>query len=115
VGEAWAAWAATRKKGSYPGVLYRRIRARRGHQKAVVAVAHQILAVIHPMLRDNQPYEEPGVASYNQKRKPEITRRLVQRLERPGYQVTLEIPPIPKEIQSFTPPPETGPWESLSS
>jgi transposase len=97
-----AAWAATRKKGSYLGVLYRRIRARRGHQKAVMAVAHQILTVIYHMLRDNQPYHEPGLASYDEKRKPEVTRRLVQRLERLGYQVTLEVPLTAAEIHPFT-------------
>jgi transposase len=107
-----AAWAATRKKGSYMGVIYRRIRARRGHQKAVMAVAHHLLTVIYHMLRDSQPYQEPGAAYYDQKRKPEITKRLVQRLQRLGYQVTLEVPLSPAEIQEIAsataelPPPE---------
>jgi transposase len=97
-----AAWAATRKKGSYLGVLYRRIRARRGHQKAIMAVAHQLLTVIYHMLRDNQPYHEPGVACYDEKRKPKITRQLVRRLESLGYHVTLEIPLTPEEVHSIT-------------
>lgn len=72
-----AVWDATGKKGSYLGVLYRRVRARRGHQKAIMAVAYQILAVIYHTLCDNQPYKEPGVTSYDEKRKPQVTRRLV--------------------------------------
>jgi transposase len=93
-----AAWAATRKKGSYVGVLYRRVRSRRGHQKAIMAVAHHLLTVIYHMLHDNQPYKEPGTACYDEKRKPEITKRLVLRLQRLGYRVTLEIPMAPAEM-----------------
>ena len=105
-----AAWAATRKKGSYLGVLYRRVRGRRGHQKAIMAVAHQLLTVIYHMLKHNQPYKEPGTAYYDEKRKPEITRRLVQRLQRLGYQVMLEVPVTPAEIRDFVSnPPESGP------
>ena len=43
------------------------------------------------MLRDGQPYREPGATYYEDKRKPEITKRMVQRLEGLGYQVTLEV------------------------
>lgn len=110
-----AAWAATRKKGSYMGVIYRRIRARRGHQKAIMAVAHHLLTVIYHMLKDNQPYKEPGVASYDEKRKPAITKRLVQRLERLGYQVTLEVPLSPAEIREVvSATAESGPPEYAS-
>jgi transposase len=98
-----AAWAATRKKGSYLGAFYRRVRARRGHQKAIMALAHHMLTVIYHMLRDNQPYQEPGATYYEEKRKPEITRRMVQRLERLGYQVTLEVRLTAGEIREFGP------------
>jgi len=98
-----AAWAATRKKGSYLGAFYRRIRARRGHQKAIMALAHHMLTVIYHMLRDNQPYREPGASFYEDKRKPEITRRMVKRLERLGYQVTLEIRLTPDQIRELEP------------
>jgi len=97
-----AAWAATRKKGSYLGAFYRRVRARRGHQKAIMALAHHMLTVIYHMLRDNQPYKEPGATYYEEKRKPEITRRMVQRLERLGYQVTLEVRLTAGEIHEFS-------------
>ena len=98
-----AAWAAARKKGSYLGAFYRRIRARRGHQKAIMALAHHMLTVIYHMLRDNQPYREPGASFYEDKRKPEITRRMVKRLERLGYQVTLEIRLTPDQIRELEP------------
>lgn len=100
-----AAWAATNKHGSYMGALYRRIRARRGHQRAIMAVAHQLLTVIFHMLRDGRPYQEPGSGYYDQQRKPEITRRLVERLEKLGYQVTLEVPLTPEEVPQQAPAP----------
>jgi transposase len=98
-----AAWAATRKKGSYLGAFYRRVRARRGHQKAIMALAHHMLTVIYHMLRDNQPYREPGATYFDEKRKPEVTKRMVQRLERLGYQVTLEVRLTPEEIRDLEP------------
>jgi hypothetical protein len=74
-----------------------------------MAVAHQILTVIYHMLRDNQPYRDPGPDFYDQQRRPEITRRLVERLQRLGYQVTLEEPLNPPESESPQPTPEDMP------
>jgi hypothetical protein len=62
-----------------------------------MAVAHQMLTVIYHMLRHGTPYREPGEGYYDEKRKPEITRRLVKRLQRLGYQVTLEVAMTPEE------------------
>ncbi len=98
-----SAWAATRTGGSYLGALYRRIRARRGHQKAIMAVAHQLLTVIFYMLRDGAPYRELGALYYEQQRKPEMTKYLVGRLERLGYQVTLEVPLSEEEAELAVP------------
>ena len=96
------AWAATRKKGSYLGVLYRRVRGRRGHQKAIMAVAHQILIVIYQMLHHGTSYVEPGATYYDEKRKPAVTRYLVERLQRLGYLVTLEVPMEPEPAVAET-------------
>ncbi len=46
------AWAATRKKESQLAALYHRIRSRRGHQKAIMAVAHQLIVIIFQLLRE---------------------------------------------------------------
>lgn len=107
-----SAWAATNTRGSYMGALYRRIRARRGHQKAIVAVAHHILTAIFHMIRDQQPYQELGSGYYEQHRKPEITRYLVKRLQKLGYEVTLEIPlsaEEPERAIPVAPAPDTPP------
>jgi len=44
-----AALGATRKNG-YLQAKYRRVRSRRGHQRAVIAVAHAQLEIIHTLL-----------------------------------------------------------------
>jgi transposase len=85
-----AAHGAVRKKDSYFGALYRRVKARRGHKRAIVAVAHALLVVIYHVLLRQQPYEEWG-ARYLDARQPEKSaQRLVRRLQELGYQVTLE-------------------------
>jgi transposase len=38
-------WAATRVKDSYLGALFRRVLARRGHPKALVAVANKLIVI----------------------------------------------------------------------
>src|SRR4249920_4083883 len=46
------AWAATRKKDSYYGAQFRRLRAKRGPKKAICAVAASMLTAIYHMLKD---------------------------------------------------------------
>ncbi len=45
------AWAATRKKDSYYGAQFKRLRATRGPKKAICAVAASMLTAIYHMLR----------------------------------------------------------------
>jgi transposase len=45
-----AANAAARSKGTYLAAHYARIKGRRGHKKAVVAVAHSILVIAWHLL-----------------------------------------------------------------
>ena len=107
-----AAWAATRKKDSYLGTVYRRVRGRRGHQKAIMALGHRMLTIIFHMLRDDQPYRELGTAYNNEKRKAKNTARMVRGLEDMGFRVTLEVLPTPEEIREFGSPaaaPKTEP------
>jgi hypothetical protein len=85
-----AAHGAIKTKDSYFGALYRRVKPRRGHKRAIVAVAHALLVVIYHVLLRQQPYEELG-ARYLDERHPEKSaQRLVRRLRELGYEVTLE-------------------------
>lgn len=89
------AWGATRDQDSYLAALFRRIRARRGEQKANMAVAHQLLTIIFHILRDGGVYQELGAAHFDLKNKSKITSKLTERLQKLGYYVTLQEIPSP--------------------
>ena len=82
-------WAVSHVKDSHLSALYRRIRGRRGEQKAIMAVAHELLTIIFHVVRDGTVYRELGASHYDRQNKPKITRKLVDRLQRLGYYVTL--------------------------
>ena len=88
-----AARGASRTKDSYFGALYRRVAARRGDKRAVVAVAHALLVVIYHLLLWQKPYAELGADYFDQLDRERTANRLVKRLERIGYQVTIEASP----------------------
>lgn len=81
------ATAASRTKRSYLGAQYRRIKTRRGHGKAVVAVAATILTVAYHLLKTGERYKDLGV-DYFTKRDPEReARRAIRKLQALGYEV----------------------------
>ncbi len=57
--------SAKRVKGSYFSSQYSRIAARRGNNRAAVAVAHSILTVIYHILKERVPYRELGSDYYD--------------------------------------------------
>jgi transposase len=83
--------AAGRTRGTHPNAQYTRIKRRRGHKKAIVAVAHSILVSADYILRDRVPYEDLGGDYFGNRERPErLTQHLVRQLERLGQRVTLE-------------------------
>ena len=87
------AHSAARTKGSYFQALYQRIRARRGVNKAIVAVAASILTTIYHMLKEGTMYQDLGPNHFDQRTKERQKNRLVQRLAALGYAV--ELAPLP--------------------
>ncbi len=85
-----AAWGAARTKGTYLAAQYRRLVARRGAQRAIVAIGHSILVSLYHMLRAGQPYADLGGTYFDQRERQAVQRRLVRRLERLGLTVTVE-------------------------
>jgi transposase len=85
-----AAWAATRKKGSYLSALYHRLVVRRGKKKAIAAVAHRLLVIIYHMLKDQASYRELGSDHFNKLNAAYVQRHHVRRLESLGFKVVLE-------------------------
>ena len=69
---------------------YLRIKSRRGHGKAIVAVAHSILISAYHVLERDQSYEDLGGDYFTRRVDTEnLTRRLVRQLERRVSSVTL--------------------------
>jgi transposase len=84
-----AAWAAGRTKQSYLGAQYRRLSARRGKKRALLAVGHSLLVIFYHMLKSDVEYQDLGVEYFDSLDPERLRRYLVKRLERLGYQVTL--------------------------
>jgi transposase len=84
-----AALSVAHSHGTYLAAKYRRIAARRGPKKALVAVEHAILAAIWTMAHTGALYDDPG-ADYLTRRDPErLKRHALGQLHHLGYDVTL--------------------------
>jgi len=84
-----AALAATRTKGSYLAALYKRLRPRIGHARALGAVKHSMITAYWHMLTTGQTYVELGGDYYDRRDPERLTRRLIGRLEALGNTVTI--------------------------
>jgi transposase len=83
--------AAARSKNTYLRAQYEQIKRRRGHKKAIAAVAHSILIAAYHVLKDDVPYHDLGGDYFARRADPQrITKRLVAQLERLGHLVTLQ-------------------------
>lgn len=85
-----AAWAATKRKGGYLSAQYRRLASRRGKNRAIVAVGHTILVAAYYILRDGVEYHDLGGDHFDRLRRERTVSNLVSRLQRLGYNVSLE-------------------------
>ncbi len=85
-----AAWGAARTKNSCWESLYRRYRGRMGHAKAIMALAHRLLVVIYHVIADQSEYREFGADYWDRRQRGKQAKKMVERLERLGYKVSLE-------------------------
>lgn len=85
-----AARGAVNTKDSALRARYRRVMRHRGHNKAVVAVAHAMLRAIYHILAESTTYRELGADYYDRRHQQRVTRRAIQLLERQGYRVVLD-------------------------
>jgi transposase len=76
-----AAQAAARKKDSYLSAQFHRLAARRGKNKASVAVGHTILVIAYHQLTRPELYHDLGSTYFDDDDRIRVQRRLVQRLE----------------------------------
>ena len=84
-----AAMSAARSHGTYYSVKYRRIAARRGPVKAIVALEHAMLIAIWNMLTTGTFYCDPGDDFYTRLNPDKAKNRALDQLRKMGYAVTL--------------------------
>lgn len=81
--------AAGRSKNTYLGAQYRRLAARRGRKRAALAVGHSILTIAYHMMDRGTRFEELGADYFDRRNPDQVKNRLVARLVKLGYQVSL--------------------------
>jgi transposase len=84
------AHVASKTKDTYLAAQYRRIAARRGKKRALVAVGHSILVIVYHILTRRRPYQDLGPTYFDERNRQRVEQRLVRRLERLGYVVNLQ-------------------------
>jgi len=75
------------------GAFYRRIRARHGGPKAVVATAHKLARIFYFMLQRQTPFQDPGADYYDK----QYRARVIRNLERRAATLGMKLEPIPTD------------------
>jgi transposase len=96
-GNAWwrrslcqAAWAASHTKATDLAARFRRVAARKGNKRVLVAVGHSILVSVYHRLTTKRPYGELGADSLDRIKADQLKRDFLKRLEQLGVQVTVQ-------------------------
>ncbi len=84
-----AAHAAVKCKGTYLRAIYHRLVQRRGHKKAIIAIAHKILKAAYYILSKREPYQELGANYLHQHHSQQLLKRMCRRFSQLGYHVSL--------------------------
>jgi transposase len=85
-----AALSVTRSRDTYFAAKYRRISARRGPMKALVAVERAMIIAAHGMLTNGDFYRDPGANYFTARRPGPIKANAIRQLQALGYTVTLQ-------------------------
>jgi transposase len=84
------AWAAARTKNTYLSSQFRRLAARRGKKRAIIAVAHTLIVIGYHLQKNQSNYEDLGGNYFDRIHSDGLKRYLVKRLQQLGHKVTLE-------------------------
>jgi transposase len=88
------AHAAGHSRKSYFGTQFGRLAARKGKQRAAIAVGHSILEATYFILRDDVPYHDLGPDYFDKLNKDHIIRNYKKRLEALGLVVEISEAPV---------------------
>lgn len=78
------------RSNSALGAFYRRIKARHGAPKAIVATAHKLARIIYHMLKNRVDYQDPGAEAYDEQQR----QRAIKRLQRQAAKFGLRVEPV---------------------
>jgi transposase len=84
-----AAASAINTNGSYYQSKFRRLKQRRGHKRALVAIAHAMLVAIYHMIKKGESYHELGASYLTEYEDARKKTDLVKQLQKLGYSVSL--------------------------
>jgi transposase len=84
-----AALSASRSKDTYLAAKYRRIAARRGPMKAIVATEHSILTAAWHLLADGECYADPGADHFTTLDPIKAKNNAIKKLNSLGFDVTI--------------------------
>ena len=79
------AWAAARTKNTYYQEKFHRLKTRRGHTKAIVAIAHRIMKCLYHIIKDGVRYKELGMEYLDRKTKTAKLTRLQKQAQSLGF------------------------------
>ncbi len=82
--------SARSAKDSYFSAQYQRIAARRGKNRATIAVAHSMLIAIYHVLKNNVPFHDLGSSYYDTFNREHKIKSYLKRLQALGWQPTAE-------------------------
>jgi transposase len=83
------AWAASRKKDSFLRMRFLRLKSRIGQNKAIVAIARQILVLVYHVLSTDRPYTDLGPNFYDKRDQQRSADHLARRLRALGFDLVL--------------------------
>lgn len=76
------------------GAFYRRIRTKHGAPKAITATARKIAVIVYHMLKDKEPYHDPGATYYEERFKERKLRNLKRQAKELGLRLVPEEAPV---------------------
>ncbi len=79
------AWSAIRRKATFLSSFYTRLKSRHGGKKAIVAVAHRILVIIHRLLTHGTFFEERGPKELDEATRARLAKHHLKKLKQLGY------------------------------
>jgi transposase len=70
------------------GAYFRRMRAKHGPQKAIIATAHKLARIFYFMLKHRTPFHDIGADEYNQRQRQREIARLQKKAAKLGFTLT---------------------------